>query len=190
MLPKCCPTLNKHFLLKKFFSKSVSHVSKYKKVTLVTGGGLIWWRPMCLHHIYFFVMISSTSWLPGNKAYLEKKKRNVCNTENTAKYTVWWKEKIFCFVLGRGKKILFLKTGLHHLKKKISNLRGFYLSSEATCLEQQIKCTKKLSFIFQVQWHNLCTGAFFKSHCPFFLMFMGFFLTNFCSDTQTNKNLN
>jgi len=42
MLPKCCPTLNKHFLLRKFFSKSVSHVSKYKKVTLVTGGGLIW----------------------------------------------------------------------------------------------------------------------------------------------------
>ena len=39
MLPKCCPTLNKHFLLRKFFSKSVSNVSKSKNVTLVTGGG-------------------------------------------------------------------------------------------------------------------------------------------------------
>ena len=52
MLPKCCPTLNKQFLLKTFFSKSVFHVSKYKKMTLVTGGGLILRAPMYLHHIW------------------------------------------------------------------------------------------------------------------------------------------
>ena len=39
MLPKCCPTLNKHFLLRKFFSESVSNVSKSKNVILVTRGG-------------------------------------------------------------------------------------------------------------------------------------------------------
>ena len=41
IVPKCCSTLNKHFLLRKFFSKSVSKVSKYKKMTLVTGRRLI-----------------------------------------------------------------------------------------------------------------------------------------------------
>ena len=39
MLPKCCPTIKKHFLFKKIFSKSISDVSKYKKVTLVLRGG-------------------------------------------------------------------------------------------------------------------------------------------------------
>ena len=41
MLPKCCSTLNKHFLLRKVFSKSVSNVSKSKNVTLVTGGVIL-----------------------------------------------------------------------------------------------------------------------------------------------------
>ena len=55
MLPKCCPTLNKHFLLRKFFSKSVSNVSKSKNVTLVTGGGVILIRPMYLHHMFLII---------------------------------------------------------------------------------------------------------------------------------------
>ena len=39
MLPKYCPTIKERFLFKKVFSKSISNVSKYEKVTLVTGGG-------------------------------------------------------------------------------------------------------------------------------------------------------
>ena len=55
MLPKCCPTLNKHFLLRKFFSKSVSNVSKSKNVILVTRGGVMLGPPMYLHHMFFFI---------------------------------------------------------------------------------------------------------------------------------------
>ena len=50
MLPKCCRTSKEHFLFRKFFSKSLSNVSKYKKVTLVTGRLMLTW-PMYLHHI-------------------------------------------------------------------------------------------------------------------------------------------
>ena len=39
-VPKCCPTIKERFLFKKIFSKSISNVSKYKKVTFVTGGGV------------------------------------------------------------------------------------------------------------------------------------------------------
>ena len=62
MLPKCCPTLNKHFLLKKNFSKSVSNVAKSKNVTLVTGGGVILIRPMYLHHILKLCLRSCQKW--------------------------------------------------------------------------------------------------------------------------------
>ena len=40
MLLKYCPTIKEHFLFRKLFSKSISNVSKYKKVTLVLRGGI------------------------------------------------------------------------------------------------------------------------------------------------------
>ena len=57
---KCCPTIKERFLFKTFFSKSISNVSKYKKVTLVTEGANCGMTHAFASYVYWknFVFVS------------------------------------------------------------------------------------------------------------------------------------